>query len=512
GNNLTSGGGITYNHLNLPQAIAMTGKGTITYTYDSAGSKLKKSVLESAVMVRVNGTDVTTTMLTTTHYLGPFLYESKVYGDAAVNDVLGYGPRLQFVSGPEGRTRPTRDVSTQAITGWVDDYFIKDHLGLACPERSRGMRMVLTDEVKQDIYPAATLETAKLSIEKGFYDIIDAQIVNKTGVNGLTDYPNNNGISNNPHDATFEATNSEKLYKLNGNGVKIGLSFKLRVMAGDKLDIFGKSYYNSANTGGTSANTNLVVSDILIGFLGGTSGNIGGHGTVTSSQLEGGATGLSSLLGTKDPAQSTDAKAYINYIFFDEQLRYAGGGFSAVDAAGTLKQHNLTNIAVPKNGWVYIYCSNESPINVFFDNLQVMHNRGPVAEETHYYPFGLTMAAISSRTVGILSNKENTFQNQRFDDELGLDWVQFKWRNHDPQIGRFIEIDPLSEEYVYNSTYAFSENKVTAHIELEGLEALSAGKPGGYLMEGFRQMFQAAGNLFQFKAEVHFNREVELKT
>ncbi|HET6224710.1 MAG TPA: RHS repeat-associated core domain-containing protein, partial [Bacteroidia bacterium] len=86
------------------------------------------------------------------------------------------------------------------------------------------------------------------------------------------------------------------------------------------------------------------------------------------------------------------------------------------------------------------------------------------------------MAGISSKALNFGSpfNKEKTFQGQRFDDELGLNWIQFKWRNHDPQIGRFIEIDPLSQKYVYNSTYAFSENKVTNDIELEGLESLSA--------------------------------------
>ncbi len=34
---------ITYNHLNLPSLITVTGKGTITYTYDAAGNKLKES-------------------------------------------------------------------------------------------------------------------------------------------------------------------------------------------------------------------------------------------------------------------------------------------------------------------------------------------------------------------------------------------------------------------------------------------------------------------------------------
>ncbi len=40
----------------------------------------------------------------------------------------------------------------------------------------------------------------------------------------------------------------------------------------------------------------------------------------------------------------------------------------------------------------------------------------------------------------------------------------------DPAIGRFLQIDPLSPTYVYNSTYAFAENNVTSGIDLEGLE------------------------------------------
>jgi RHS repeat-associated protein len=65
------------------------------------------------------------------------------------------------------------------------------------------------------------------------------------------------------------------------------------------------------------------------------------------------------------------------------------------------------------------------------------------------------------------------FQGQEHVDDLDLNWDSFKWRNHQPDIGRFFNIDPLAEKYVYNSPYAFSENKVVAHIELEGLEALS---------------------------------------
>jgi len=84
------------------------------------------------------------------------------------------------------------------------------------------------------------------------------------------------------------------------------------------------------------------------------------------------------------------------------------------------------------------------------------------------------MEGISSKalTFGDPENKKNKFQNQEFDDVFDIDYYEFKYREHDPQIGRFIQIDPLANKYPYNSTYAFSENKVINGIELEGLEVV----------------------------------------
>jgi RHS repeat-associated protein len=79
---------------------------------------------------------------------------------------------------------------------------------------------------------------------------------------------------------------------------------------------------------------------------------------------------------------------------------------------------------------------------------------------------------------GLSTQKENslgnlwTFQGQERQDALDLGWYGYKWRNHQPELGRFFNVDPLSEDYKYNSTFAFSENKVTNSIELEGLESL----------------------------------------
>ena len=40
-----------------------------------------------------------------------------------------------------------------------------------------------------------------------------------------------------------------------------------------------------------------------------------------------------------------------------------------------------------------------------------------------------------------------------------------------PDVGRFFNVDPLSEKYAYQSHYNFSENRVINAREIEGLEA-----------------------------------------
>jgi hypothetical protein len=48
----------------------------------------------------------------------------------------------------------------------------------------------------------------------------------------------------------------------------------------------------------------------------------------------------------------------------------------------------LSNIKAPKNGYAYIYLSNENDDAVYFDNFTVSDTRGRIIEEDHYYAFG----------------------------------------------------------------------------------------------------------------------------
>jgi RHS repeat-associated protein len=128
-------------------------------------------------------------------------------------------------------------------------------------------------------------------------------------------------------------------------------------------------------------------------------------------------------------------------------------------------------VTIKEPGYVYIYVSNEGSIaqEVYFDDFKVEHTKSPVIQTDDYYPFGLTFNSYR-RENGVLNRIK--FQGQEHIDDLNLGWDSFKWRNHQPDIGRFFNVDPLSEKYVYNSPYAFSENDIVSAIELEGLEKI----------------------------------------
>jgi len=135
------------------------------------------------------------------------------------------------------------------------------------------------------------------------------------------------------------------------------------------------------------------------------------------------------------------------------------------------------------NTYLYVYQYKDHLGNIRLSYADVNGNgtiqpASEILEENNYYPFGLKHKGYNEV---VNSNRSEAaekykFQEQERNEELGLDWDSFKWRNYDYAIGRFMNIDPLTEKYNYWTPYAFSGNRLIDARELEGLEPMSIHK------------------------------------
>jgi RHS repeat-associated protein len=346
---------------------------------------------------------------------------------------------------------------------------------------------------------AATMEVENAPLEAALFSNIDeTRTVKPVG------YPQ--------EDTSLQNAFVAKLNAKDG-GKKIGPSIVLRVMAGDTVQIGARAFYKStAPVDNKSATPEDMIASLVQAFAG-SEASSDAHSTAQADRLTPFGNFNSNdyqRLKEKDVDENKVDKprAYLNFVLFDDQ-------FNLVDENSGVRQVRATpdelqalavdKMPITKTGYLYVYTSNEAAQDVFFDNVILGLTEGPLLEETHYYPFGLTMAGISANALKGSKYPENRkrFQGQDFDNELGLDWYGFRYRNHDPQTGRFIQIDPLSDKYPYNSTYAFSENKVTSHVELEGLESIPFQYNGANTM--------AVANLFRSESK-QISKEIILNT
>lgn len=427
--------GIVHNFLNLPEQVIIKDKSKTEYIYDAAGTKLAKKVTQLIPNPPAPKT---------TYYLGNFIYE-----DDALQYIFNEEGRLRIIepidawSGPSGQVNYLKISGNVEIAGtgtpnkWgVWDYFIKDHL--------TNTRMVLTEEYQQQ-QMRCSMEESPVAV-KNEEEATFGNTTNNEVANTRQDKPS--GWTNNTSNKV------SRLIALQGT-TAIGPNSILKVMAGDALAAQVSYYYQSNGAiQNTGIITNIVTS--ILSALGGS----GSAGQIIKDNINpanpGPVTGdVTTFLNNnqpQSPGSSTRPRAYLNYIFFDEQFRYVpeSSGALQVDeiTSGTSIQTTVvaSPIKAPKNGYVYVYLSNETQnVNVYFDDLQISHTRGAIVEDNAYYPYGLRIQGISAKAA-LKPQSRIGYQgdfNER-DDETGYN--EFTLRSYDPQIGRWIQVDPNDVE------------------------------------------------------------------
>jgi RHS repeat-associated protein len=430
---------IVYSHLNLPSVVTIAGKGMITYVYDAVGNKLSKTVVDNSV---------SPAKITVTDYLGVFVYKQD---------------SIELIGHEEGRIRPI--YNTGDSIRYAYDYFEKDHLG--------NVRTVLTDQTDFSMY-VATMETEAAAKEAAlFSNVEDTRAEKPAGY---------------PEDKTTEKNAFVAKLNAKAGGKKIGPSLVLRVMAGDTVKINARAFYKSQgpkdNVG--KAPVEDMVADLVQAF-GGSNADNGAHRSLgldnnTPFNANFYNNDYQRLREKETKEEQNDRpKAYLNFVLFDDEFKLVENNSGTRQVKSTpdeLQELGVEKMAVEKSGFMYVYTSNESQQDVYFDNVVLGLSSGPLLEETHYYPYGLTMVGISSSALKSSNYAENRvkYNGKEFQNELDINTYDYGARHYDAALGRWMNVDPLAEKSRRWSPYTYAMDNPIYFIDPDGMEAIGPGE------------------------------------
>ena len=85
----------------------------------------------------------------------------------------------------------------------------------------------------------------------------------------------------------------------------------------------------------------------------------------------------------------------------------------------------------------------------------------------------MKIAGISSKKLGDgfegwLKNN-NLYNDKELFDDADLNWYDYGFRNYDAQIGRFVQIDPLADNYGSLTPYHYAGNDPITNVDIDGL-------------------------------------------
>ena len=133
-------------------------------------------------------------------------------------------------------------------------------------------------------------------------------------------------------------------------------------------------------------------------------------------------------------------------------------GYLMANADTSVENLAVLDLVIPKNGYIYIYVANESPTDVYFDNLQIIHKKSNVLELSDYYPYGLRNETLSYSGLSFDPANAYQYQNKELQTALNLNMHEFGLRHYDATLGRWGVQDPYMQ--FFNPYLAMGNNPV----------------------------------------------------
>ncbi|MEL7003556.1 MAG: RHS repeat-associated core domain-containing protein, partial [Bacteroidota bacterium] len=299
-----------------------------------------------------------------------------------------------------------------------------------------------------------------------------------------------------------------------GENGRLGSIIAVPVLKGDRLtaEVFAK--YVEITDDPSDAVTALG-SNLLGAFTDGFQvSNEFGSQTINSNF------GTGSLIGTPGfPVENGDAPmAFLNLMFLPdgESITLENGvtfAFDQIDinatqpvGPGVTKEPfdlmKITEFEVPQKGYVMIYLSNESNtlVDVHFDDLRITLNQTPVIQTDDQYPFGLSMEE------NAFDREDSSYKGQVTTDGLALKDLGF--RQYDPVLGRFHNVDPLGEIQYTQSLFQYAGNDPVGSVDVLGLSIFSGvGSFFGRIFGGRKNVVTVKRNKQNVKVKIGENNK-----
>ncbi len=94
--------------------------------------------------------------------------------------------------------------------------------------------------------------------------------------------------------------------------------------------------------------------------------------------------------------------------------------------------------------------------------------KGEVLQDNNYYSFGMSTGEATNYIVDACLGNKYLYNGKELDDDLGVGWYDYGWRQYDPALGRFMTQDRFAEKYYNLSPYQYAANNPVLMIDVNG--------------------------------------------